>query len=152
MSSNSHYYYGNFLSRYYKPSKQRTPEQNRISGQQVDLHLLRGNHCPEIQVLQECLHFIGFMIFVDLIPSKTVVDVMLALTLNLIRSEVEKHLLAELGPNATCSVLSRDTAGVLDRRTLSKALDQVPWTTELKGARIPSVCPSDPSGKRKLGF
>jgi len=28
-----------------------------------------------------------------------VVDVMLALTINLIRSEVEKHLLAELGPN-----------------------------------------------------
>lgn len=55
-----------------------------------------------------------------------VVDVLHALTLNLIRSEVEKHLLAELGPNATCSVLNRDTAGVLDHRTLSKELDQVP--------------------------
>lgn len=55
-----------------------------------------------------------------------VVDALHALTLNLIRSEVEKHLLAELGPNATFSVLNRDTASVLDRRTLSKELDQVP--------------------------
>ena len=49
------------------------------------------------------------------------------LTLNLIRSEIDKHLLADLGSNRNCQISDHSTCagGVLDRNDLAKALSLV---------------------------
>ena len=71
----------------------------------------------------------------ELNPVKDlVIDAMHAIVLNLIRTELENHLLADLGSNATLSPMERDPAkgGVLERSSLREALAKVKWTTELK--------------------
>ena len=80
------------------------------------------------------------------------IDAMHAIVLNLIKSELENHLLADLGPNASVAVSDRDTSegGVLDRSSLVKALEKVKWTVELKDDRVPSLNPNH-GGSSKLG-
>ena len=83
-----------------------------------------------------------------------VIDAMHAVILNLVRSELEDHLLADVGVNKSQSVHLRDPAqgGMLDVKDLVKSLSKVDWTTELRDGRVPSISPSHScSGRSKLG-
>lgn len=152
-----HYYYGNFQYRYHYPPALRTAQSNRASGKRADTAATD----TERKTIARDTGVTGETVFYRLYdlcrfdPVKDlVIDAMHARTLNLIRSEIQKHLLADMGPNRVRRVLDRDTkvGGVLDRNDLAKALSGVPWTTELKDGRVPTVCPSDPGGRNKLGF
>ena len=157
ISSSNHYYYDHFLFRYHNPPSPRTARQNRIYGQEADAAatdterraLTRSYGITGESIFYRFFDLCGFDPINDL-----VIDVMHSLCLNLIRSELEKHLLAELGPNQSIPVLDRDTnlGGVLDRKDLSQSLKQVNWTTELRDGRVPTICETAPSGKHKLGF
>ena len=74
--------------------------------------------------------------------------------LNLIRTELEDRLLADLGANSTLHPQERLllNGGLLDCNDLARALLKVDWTTEMKNGRLPQVCPSQPHGKHKLGY
>ena len=69
------------------------------------------------------------------------IDAMHAIVLNLIKIELENHLLADLGPNASVVVSNRDT---------SEGGQKVKWTVELKDGRVPSLNPNQ-GGNSKLG-
>lgn len=83
-----------------------------------------------------------------------VIDVMHALALNLIRTELEDRLLADLGANSTLHSQERlvSNGELLDRNDLSEALSKVDWTAEMKNGHLPKVCPSQSNGKHKLGY
>lgn len=70
-----------------------------------------------------------------------VIDAMHAVVLNLVRTELLNHLLADLGPNDTVPSLDRDPTrgGLLDKSDLAKALRKIEWTTELRDGRVPSI-------------
>ena len=72
-----------------------------------------------------------------------VIDVMHALLLNLVKSELENHLLTD----ATNPEQNSNNGALLLKKNLSKALSKVKWTVELKDGRVPAV--SDSS--KKLG-
>ena len=83
-----------------------------------------------------------------------VIDAMHALSLNLICTELEDRLLADLGANSTLHPQERLllNGGLLDCNDLARALLKVDWTTEMKNGRLLQVCPSQPHGKHKLGY
>lgn len=76
-----------------------------------------------------------------------------SVVLNLVRSELEHHLLADLGPNATSPASQRcpSLGGVLSRDDLWNRLKLVPWYTELRNGRIPHIYQTESSGKHALG-
>lgn len=81
-----------------------------------------------------------------------VIDAMHAISLNLLRSEMEKHLLADLGPNSSRIATDRDlpTGGLLSRTDLAASLKVITWLTEYKDGCVPSICPTEPTGPHKL--
>jgi len=68
-----------------------------------------------------------------------VVDSMHAIGLNLVQTELEYHLLLDLGSNKSCHISERSpqAGGLVDRDDLATALGHVPWTTELKDGHVP---------------
>ena len=82
-----------------------------------------------------------------------VIDAMHAVTLNLVQSELEDHLLADLGVNKSRSVHLRDPSqgGVLDVKDLMRSLNKVDWTIELRDGRVPSISPSHSCSSKVAG-
>ena len=70
----------------------------------------------------------NFILFHDL-----AVDVMRSLVLNLIRSELEQHLLKDTSSDVV------DESGLLERRDLAEDLGKVDWYSELCDGRVPCV-------------
>ena len=72
-----------------------------------------------------------------------VIDAMHAVILNLVRSELEGHLLEVLGVNKSRPVHLRDPSqgGVLDVKDIMRSLNKVDWTVELRDGRVPSISP-----------
>lgn len=135
----------------------RTAESNREKGRHVDQApsaAERKRRQKEAGVTGECVFYrlfdlCGFDPLKDM-----VIDAMHAVILNLVRSELEDHLLADLGANRSKPPHLRDPSegGLLDVKDLMKSLNHVQWTTELKDGRVPSISPShNCSGKSKLG-
>ena len=75
-----------------------------------------------------------------------------AVVLNLVKTELENHLLADLGPNASVAIAECDSSqgGLLDRNDLIKSLNKVNWTTELKDGRVPMLTPSHDTKSRSV--
>jgi len=75
-----------------------------------------------------------------------VVDVMHSLVLNLIRSELEQHLLKDTSSDVV------DEGGLLERRDLTEALGKVKLYSELRDGRVPRVSLTDKeqTGRHKL--
>ena len=69
-----------------------------------------------------------------------VIDAMHAVILNLVQSELEDHLLADLGTNRSKPphLCDPSKGGLLDVKDLMKSLNHVQWITELKDGRVPS--------------
>ena len=126
VSGSNHYYYGDVLFRYHHPFEKRTVERNKAFGQQADAAatvterkaVTKETGVTGLSVFYRLHNLCGFDPIKDL-----VIDAIHALTLNWIRSKIEKHLLADLGYNQDCQVLDRSTCsgGVLDRNDLAKA-------------------------------
>ena len=70
-----------------------------------------------------------------------VVDSMHAIGLNLVQTELEYHLLLDLGSNKSCHISERSpqAGGLLDRDDLATALGHVPWTTEPSSGNTPPL-------------
>lgn len=121
--SSNHYYYGNFLQRYYNRTEQRTVECNVRYGHQADSASSVAERKAKAQetgvtgvsILYRLYNLCGFSPIKDL-----VIDAMHALMLNLVRSELEKHMLADLGANCTCAVQQRTTARCVRPKGLSQ--------------------------------
>lgn len=155
--TSNHYYYGNFLERYRQPSLPRTTQSNRLYATAVDgaateterKRLARECGVTGETVLYRLHDLCGFDTVKDM-----VIDAMHAVSLNLLRSELEKHLLMDLGANSSITAVERDPSfgGLLSRNDLSQSLKKVAWPTEYKDGRVPTVCPSEPTGHHKLGF
>ena len=152
-----HYYYGNFQQRYRFPANDRDPASNRQYGRQAD----SASSCAERKRITRNTGVTGesiFYRFFDLCQfdpvRDAVIDVMHALALNLIRTELEDRLLADLGANSTLHSQERlvSNGELLDRNDLSEALSKVDWTAEMKNGHLPKVCPSQSNGKHKLGY
>ena len=152
-----HHYYGNFRYRFRFRCPLRTANDNREKGRHVDQApstAERRRRQKEAGVTGECIFYrlhdlCGFDPVKDM-----VIDAMHAVILNLVRSELEGHLLTDLGENKSRPVHLRDPSqgGVLDVKDLMHSLNQVDWTTELKDGRVPSISPShNCTGKSKLG-
>ena len=149
-----HYYYGHFQFRFWNPSPPRTAQEDRQSGRAADCattvaerkRISKGSGVTGESIFYHLYDLCGFDPVQDL-----VIDAMHAIVLNLIRTELEVHLLADLGANADQMPLERDSkiGGLLDRTSLAKASDNVEWLTELKDGRVPSVANSYES--KKLG-
>lgn len=132
-----HYYYGNYLSRYWNPCPQRSAIEECSNGKRADAASSaaeRKRISKETGVTGESIFFrlydlCGFNPVQDL-----VIDAMHAVVLNLVRTELLNHLLADLGPNATVPSLDRDPTrgGLLDKSDLAKALRKIWWSTELR--------------------
>ena len=75
-----------------------------------------------------------------------------AIVLNLVRTELLNHLLADLGANSSVAPLDRDPqdGGLLNRSELAAALNRVDWTTELRDGRVPSITQDKQQGMAKL--
>ena len=60
----------------------------------------------------------------------------------------------DLGLNSSVPATERNPnlGGLLSRSDLSLSLQNVAWPTEYKDGRVPTICPSEPSGHHKLGF
>lgn len=154
--ANRHYYYGNFLYRYRFRPQLRTAQNNLESGIQVDnassqaerTALVKQSGVTGVSPFYRLRVLCGFDPVQDM-----VVDSMHAISLNLIRTELD-HLLADLGANKGVSVENRDPqkGGLLDRKELACALSCVPWTAELKDERVPSVATGDSTSKHHLGY
>ena len=152
-----HYYYGNFRYRFRNPAEERSLEVNRTHGRNADRASSvaeRKRIARDSGVTGECI----FYRFTDLCAFDPIrdltIDAMHAVVLNLVKTELEHHLLADLGPNSAAPISERDSSqgGLLDRSDLVKSLSKVNWTTELKEGRVPSLTPShDSRSKSMLG-
>ena len=150
-----HYYFGDFNERYFAPAEGREADEHRQFGKHVDdagTVAERSRRSKETGVTGETIFFrlydtYGFDPVKDL-----VIDAMHAVVLNLLRRELEDHIFADMGPNATLEVEDRDpvSGGVLRRNDLIIALLKVNWTNELRDGRVPTLNP-DPSSSSKLG-
>ena len=144
----SHYYYGQFQYRYRFPVPHRTAEENRMLARQVDVTVTAAEHTRLSKSADSTGETILYRLY-DLCnfdPVRDlVVDVVHSLVLNLIRSELENHLLQ--GPDAL-------TPAPLSHSDLAGALEKVPWYSELRDGRIPKVASSvaDSSRAHKLGY
>ena len=71
---------------------------------------------------------------------------------SVVKTELENHLLADLGPNASVAIAERNSSqgGLLDRNDLIKSLYKVNWTTELKDGRVPMLTPSHDTKSRSV--
>ena len=126
LSEFSHYYYGQFQYRYRFPAPLRTATDNRALAQQVDTAATAAERSRLSKlagitgetILYRLYDLCGFDLVRDL-----VVDVMHSLVLNLIRSELENHLLRGSDPL---------TEAPLSRSDLASALEEVPWYSELR--------------------
>ena len=157
VASKNHYYYGNFATRHSHRSTPRSLETNRKYGKDADQAatttqrkaLVRETGVTGESILYRLHDLCGFNPIKD-----SVIDAMHAVVLNLIRTEIEKHLLHDMGPNKGRRPLDRKTleGGVLERQDLAAGLACVPWTCELKDGRVPHVTLSEPNGPHKLGF
>lgn len=133
ISERRHYYYGNFLTRYWNPCPLRTADEERINGKRADdapMPTERKRISKETGVTGECIFF-RFYDLCGFDPVKDlVIDAMHAVVLNLIRTELVNHLLADLGSNAAKPPLERDPrqGGVLDRVHLAQSVRKVEWT------------------------
>lgn len=147
-----HYYFGQFQYRFWNPCPPRTAEQDRRNGQAADCAITaaeRKRILKETGVTGESSFFrlydlCGFDPVKDL-----VIDAMHAIVLNLIRTELESRLLADLALNASLPATERDPkkGGVLSRADLIRAMQRVEWTTEMKDGRVPVITPDS----QKLG-
>ena len=150
-----HYYYGNFRYRYRNPCENRDPNTNRQYGISVDTAATKADKqaiSKDTGVTGECIFYrlydlCGFNPVNDL-----TIDAMHAMVLNLIKTELEVHLLADLGENSTRPIQDRkpNCGGLLDRKDLTAALEKVQWTAELKDGRVPTLS-AKCHGKSKLG-
>ena len=157
VQAKNHYYYGNFHYRYHQRASLRTAQSNRQFAKQVDSaateserkRLAREHGITGESIFYQLFDLCGFDPVKDM-----VIDAMHAVSLNLIRSELEKHLLAELCENSTVDAVDRDAevGGLLSRGDLAQSLKVMDWPTEFKDGRVPAICPSEPSGPHKLGF
>ena len=144
-------YYGNFRYRFRFRCPLRMAESNREKGRHVDEAppQQRGDKRKRVS------RGIAFSIACLALIRSTIwaIDAMHAVILNLVRSELEDHLLADLGANKLKPphLLEPFEARSLDVKDLMKSLDQVHWTIELKDGQVPSISPShNCSGKSKL--
>ena len=152
-----HYCYGNFRFRFWFHSPLCTAEDNREKARQVDQApsaAERRRRQKERGVTGEC-NFYRLYDLCGFDPVKDmVIDAMHAVILNLVRSELEDHLLADLGVNKSLPVHLRDPSqgGLFDVKDLMKSLSKVDWTIEVRDGRVSSISPSHSySGKSKLG-
>ena len=138
------YYYGNFHQRYWRPCARRSVVEERANGKRVDAASStseRRRIAKETGVTGESIFF-RFHDLCEFDPIQDIViDAMHAISLNLIRTELLQHLLADLGENASLPPLDRDPRkrGLMNREDLAEALSKVEWTTELRDGQIPSV-------------
>lgn len=147
-----HYYYGGFQYRFWNQSEPRRVDEDGRHGQAADAAATvaqRKQISKQMRVTGESVFYrlydlCGFDPIKDL-----VIDAVHAIVLNLIRTELETHLMADLGSNASLPPTERDSknGGLLDRNDLARALGNLQWTTELKDGRIPIVYQDG----RKLG-
>ena len=147
ISEKRHYYYGQFRKRYRFPAPARSAESNRQYGQSVDSATSsaeKQRRVKETGVTGETIFYrfydlCGFDPIHDL-----VIDVMHALLLNLVRSEMEHHLLGDLGQNSTLPVTDRSPAQgrLLSKREFASSLSALNWTVEMKDGRVPTVSQS----------
>lgn len=128
---NGSVHYGNFQYRFVNPCSKKTAEQNRTNGRKIDSNLTSDNERSDLMKHSGVTGESPLYILYDLCgfdPIKdAVIDVMHALPLNLVATELKGRLLAD-----------PSKGGVLKVKNLSKALD-VPWTTELRDGRVPEA-------------
>ena len=149
-----HYYYGNFRQRCNSPPS-RTAEESRRSGQLIDnasTTVEKARLSRDFGVTGECIFYRLYDLYQFDPVKDLVIDAMHAIVLNLVRRELEDHVFATMGDNASRAVEERDPAigGVHRRDDLIQALSKVNWTTELRDGRIPTLNP-DPASNSKLG-
>lgn len=117
ISERRHYYYGNFRYRFQHPCPLRKAEMNRAYGREADAATSiaeRKRIARNTGVTGECI-FYRFKDLCGFDPVRDMtIDAMHAIVLNLIKSELENHLLADLGPNASVAVSDRDTGCCLE--------------------------------------
>ena len=147
----SHYYYGQFQYTFRFPAPLRTAADNLRLARQVDAaataaertRLSKAAGVTGETILYRLYDLCRFDPVRDL-----VVNVMHSLVLNLIRSEMENHLLR--GADSR----SPGCSAPLSRSDLAAALEKVPWYSELRDGRIPKVSSTvaDSSRIHKLGY
>ena len=152
-----HYYYGQFRQRFRFPAPVRSADTNRQFGKEVDAatsSAVRQRKTTETGVTGETIFF-RFYDLCGFNPVKDlVVDVMHALLLNLVRSELENHILGDLGQNSSLRTEDRlpVNGGLLSKKDLSHALAAVNWTVEMKDGRVPSISETHVNfSKHRLG-
>ena len=133
----------------------RTAASNHQYGVQVDTATSdaeRKRLSKESGVTGECIFYrlydlYGFNPLLDL-----TIDTMHTIVLNMIKTELEAHLLADLGPNADLPIEERKASlgGLLDSKDLVEALQEMEWTTEMKDGCV-SRLKLQYHGKGKLG-
>lgn len=131
-----HCRYGSFQYRYEHPSSSRTAEQNRLDGKDIDSESnpRQGTGVTGESQLYTLYDLCGFDPVKD-----AVIDVMHALALNLISTELKKRILAPLNENTGVNPTDRDPSigGVLVISELKPVLKLLKWTSELKEGRVP---------------
>lgn len=103
-----HYYYGHFQFRFWNLSPVRTAQEDRQSGRAADCvttvaerkRISKGSGVTGESIFYCLYDLCGFDPVKDI-----VIDAMHAIVLNLIRTELEFHLLADLGANAWNEIL-----------------------------------------------
>lgn len=150
---NSHCRFCNFQKRYTYPCKRRTAIKNRLYGKQADLvkPAQRKALVKKTGVTGETSFYRLFDLCQFNPVYDHVIDAMHAVSINLIRTELTK-ILQPMGNNqAVLDIEQRDPkiGGVLNKNSLSKALANINWTSELKDGRVPHIYESASS---LLGF
>ena len=126
------HYYGNFRYRFYFRCPLRTAESNREKGRHVDEapSTAERRRQKEAGVTGECI-FYRLLDLCGFDPLKDmVIDTMHTVILNLVQSELEDHLLSDLGANKSKPphLCDPSEGGLLDVKDLMKSLDRVHWT------------------------
>ena len=103
-----HYYYSNFRYRFWNPAEECSVGDNRKNGRRADKPTSVAERITrDSGVTGECI----FYRFTDLCGFDPIrdltIDAMHAVVLNLVKRELENHLLADLGPKLTSSGLKK---------------------------------------------
>ena len=108
-----HCYYGNFHYRFQNPAEERSIGDNRKNGRRAD----KATSVAEQKRITRDLGVTGACIFFRLTdlcgfdPIRDLtIDAMHAVVLNLVKTELENHLLADLDPNASVAIAERDSS------------------------------------------